>query len=346
MRGTLVWLVVVVTLACSAGAGAPTSGPAPAAGTGPATSAAPPAASPPPRDSLKVAYGATTGLMVPTYVAVTEGFLARYGIDAEITYTQGSRVGVPAIMAGELDVLQTAGPAVYAAQLGGGDIFWAAELIDKLVFSIMAVPDILRIEDLQGKRLAVSGVGTSSDTTARLVISRAGLRPGEDVPLVIAGGMAEIGTLLRDHLVDAGVTSFPVTTQLKRLGFTELVNLGDLDFPYPHTGLAIRRSWAEANRDLAVRVLLGVMDATVAVKSDRALAVRAVSTLLDSSDTELLAADYDGYVKYLREVPTPGVRAARAALEELAPNNPAAAATSPERLVDASFVEAAAARRR
>lgn len=340
MRSALVWLVLAVMLACSPGGG----GPAPAAGTSPATDAAPSPA-PPPRDSLKVAYGATTGLMVPTYVAVTEGFLARYGIDAEITYTQGSRVGVPAIMAGELDVLQTAGPAVYAAQLGGGDIFWAAELIDKLVFSIMTAPDILRVEDLQGKRLAVSGVGTSSDTTARLVISRAGLRPGEDVPLVTAGGMAEIGTLLRDHLVDAGVTSFPVTTQLKRLGFTELVNLGDLDFPYPHTGLAMRRSWAEVHRDLAVRVLRGLMDATAAVKRDRALAVRAVSALLDSSDTELLAADYDGYVKYLREVPTPGVRAARAALDELAPNNPAAAAADPARLVDASFVEEAAARR-
>jgi ABC-type nitrate/sulfonate/bicarbonate transport system substrate-binding protein len=285
-------------------------------------------------------------MMASAYTAVTEGFLARYGIDGEISYAQGSRVGVPAVMAGELDVLMTAGPAVIAAQLNGGDIFWPVELVDRLAFSIMAAPSIRRVEDLQGKRLAVTGVGTSTDTAARLLLGRSGLKPGEDVQLVNAGGMAEIVTLLQENLVEAGFTSSPGTTQAKRMGLSELINLAEHDFPYPFTGLAMRHSWAQGNRDLAVRFIAGYMDATAALKRDKALAVRVVSTMLSDPDTGLLAEDYDAYVRYLRDLPTPTMPAVKAALDELAPGNPAAATADPARFVDTSYVEAAAARRR
>ena len=343
--------LVVVLLACGPASTAPPAArppqAAPAGGAAPtvSTAAAPSAPAPPARDTVKVAYGSTTAIMAPIYAAATEGFLARYGIDAEISYAQGSRAGVPAVMAGELDVLQTAGPAVIAAQLNGGDVFWPVELVDQLVFTIMAAPSIRRLEDLRGKRLAVTGVGTSTDTSARLLLGRSGLRPGEDVLLVNAGGMAEIVTLLQENLVEAGFTSSPGTTQARRMGLVELVNLADLDFPYPYTGLTMRQSWAQGNRDLATRFVAGFMDATAAIKSDKALAVRVVSTMLNTTDTDLLADDYDSYVRYLREVPTPSARTVKAALDELAPNTPAAASADPARFVDASFVEAAATRR-
>jgi NitT/TauT family transport system substrate-binding protein len=338
VRGWGLSLVVVLVLACGPTASAPAAAPAEApVGT---------AAGAPARDTVKVAYGSTTAIMAPAYAAVTEGFLARYGIDAEISYAQGSRAGVPAVMAGELDVLQTAGPAVFAAQLGGGDIFWPVELTDRLAFSIVSTPDIRRIEDLRGKKLAVTGVGTSTDTAARLLLGRSGLRPGEDVLLVNAGGMAEIVTLLEGGLIESGFTSSPGTTQAKRMGLVELVNLAEMDFPYPFTGLAVRHSWAEGNRDLATRFVAGFMDATAALKTDKALAVRVVAQMLGASDTDLLADDYDHYVRYMRDMPTPSARTVKAALDELAPTSPAAATADPARFVDTSYVEAAAARRR
>jgi hypothetical protein len=85
------------------------------------------------------------------------------------------------------------------------------------------------------------------------------------------------------------------------------------------------------------------MEATVALKRDKALAVRVAGRLLDSTDFELLSDDYDGYAKYLREVPLPSARTVKAGLEEIARTNPAAASADPARLFDASFVEAAAA---
>jgi ABC-type nitrate/sulfonate/bicarbonate transport system substrate-binding protein len=292
-----------------------------------------------------MAYGSNTAIMLPIYAAATEGFFASHGIEPTLGYVQGSRVGVPAVMSGELDVLQTAGPAVIAAQLGGGDIVWVADLVDKLSFSIVADPSIRRPEDFRGKRLAVTGVGTSSDTAARLLLSRVGLKPGEDTALVNAGGMAEIVTLLHERVVDGGVTSYPTTTEAKRLGYPELVNFADWDLPYPFTGLAVRQSWANANRDLAVRVMAAFMDATAALKADKALAVRVASRLLDSTDLDLLGDDYDGYSPYMRDVPLPSARTVKAGLDEIAQTNPAAASADPTGLFDASFVDAAASGR-
>src|SRR5947199_1278 len=106
-----------------------------------------------------------------------------------------------------------AGPAVVAAQLGGADLVWVGDLINQLVFAVVADPSIRQLADLRGKRIGVSGVGTSSDTAARLVATRAGLRVGEDVTLLNAGGMAEIVTLLQERAIDAGVVSLSTTTQ-------------------------------------------------------------------------------------------------------------------------------------
>jgi ABC-type nitrate/sulfonate/bicarbonate transport system substrate-binding protein len=347
MRAWVWVLVCALALDCRPAA-PPASPPAaapPAAATSPAAAApASPAgaAAPPAPVSVKMAYGSNTAIMLPIYAAAVEGFFARHGIDPSLSYAQGSRIGVPAVMAGELDVLQTAGPAVIAAQLGGGDVVWVADLVDKLTFSIVADPSIRRPEDFRGKKLAVTGVGTSSDTAARLLLTRAGLQPGDDTVLVNAGGMAEIVTLLQERVVDGGVTSFPTTTEAKRLGYGEVVNFADLDLAYPFTGLAVRQSWAAANRDVAVRVLAAFMEATAALKRDKALAVRLAGRLLDSADVDLMGDDYDGYAKYFREVPLPSARTVKAGLDEIAQTNPAAASADPARLFDASFVEAAA----
>jgi ABC-type nitrate/sulfonate/bicarbonate transport system substrate-binding protein len=351
MRGWGWLLVVGLVLGCSPAApaaprtasGAPATGASPAAAA-PASSA--PVVAAPAPVAVKMAYGSNTAIMLPIYAATTEGYFARHGVEPTLSYVQGSRIGVPAIMAGELDVLQTAGPAVIAAQLGGGDIVWVADLVDKLAFSIVAEPSIRRAEDFRGKKIAVTGVGTSSDTAARLFLTRAGLQPGEDTALVNSGGMAEIVTLLQERVVDGGVTSYPTTTEAKRLGYADLVNFADLDLAYPFTGLAVRQSWATANRDVAVRVMAAFMEATAAIKRDKALAVRVAGRLLDSTDLELLSDDYDGYSKYMREVPLPTVRTVKAGLDEIAQTNPAAAGADPTRLFDASFVEAAAARAR
>ena len=85
-------------------------------------------------------------------------------------------------------------------------------------------------------------------------LRRAALRVDEYVILLNAGGMVEvmveIVTLLQERAIDTGVVSLSTTSQAKRLGYVELVNLADLDIAYPFTGLVVRRSWAEANRDL------------------------------------------------------------------------------------------------
>jgi hypothetical protein len=107
----------------------------------------------------------------------------------------------------------------------------------------------------------------------------------------------------------------------------------------------VRRSWAEANRDLLVRFLIGQMDAVAALKADKALALRVAQGFLDVEDTAALADDYDSYARYFREALDPSIPPIRTALDELAPGNPAAASADPASFIDASYAAAATARR-
>ena len=155
--------------------------------------------------------------------------------------------------------------------------------------------------------------------------------------------MTEIVTLLQERAIDAGWSACPRRPRLSGSG-TRSGDLADLDIAYPFTGLVVRRSWAEANRDLLVRFLIAEMDAVAALKADKALALRVLQGFLEVEDTSALSDDYDSYARYFREALNPSIPPMRTALEELAPGNRGGRRRSGQ-LHRRHYAEAATARR-
>jgi NitT/TauT family transport system substrate-binding protein len=246
---------------------------------------------------------------------------------------------VQALMAGEVDFLQIAVATTVSAALGGGDTLVLATMVRTLVQSLVARPEITRPEDLRGKGVGISRLGTTIDTGARLALRHFGLEPDRDVAIVQAGAMQNIVGSMEAGRVQAGILSYPSVSLARKLGFHELLDIGTLGFPYASTGVSARRSYAGQNPDVVRRFLRGQIAGIYRIVSDKPFALELYKKYLQTDEADVLEETYEVYaLKYLDRVPYPDERSIQGVLDELALEVPRAREVSPREFFDDRYV--------
>ena len=72
-------------------------------------------------------------------------------------------------------------PTVMTANLAGADLATIAHTVKAVQSKVLVRPEIKRPEDIKGKRLASSGLGSLGDFLLRVVIRKYGMNPERDV---------------------------------------------------------------------------------------------------------------------------------------------------------------------
>ncbi|HKX18721.1 MAG TPA: ABC transporter substrate-binding protein [bacterium] len=214
--------------------------------------------------SIKIIYAQASAAFTQLWVAQDRGFFARQGLDVGFAQVTGS-AAVAALTSGEAQAMSIGGTEVADYDAAGGDLVLIAAGSNYPVFSLYVNKSIRTIEDLAGKKIAVTRTGTSTDTTARLFLEHFGLSGKVDI--VSAGGtLSGIMAAMSAGLAAGGVLSPPTTAKAEEAGFKELVNGVKLGLPLVQTGLAVRRSYVAQNRDTVLRVLKAYVDAWALVR--------------------------------------------------------------------------------
>jgi ABC-type nitrate/sulfonate/bicarbonate transport system substrate-binding protein len=340
--GVLLCVSVVLGLAGCApaapavgGAGPPAGQPAPAPAAGPTEAAVPPALT-----HVRLASTAVAASMSPLWLAKDAGIFERNGLDVEITSLAAGTLAVQGMLAGELDLAYNVASSLISANLGGSDLVMLAGGVNTMIFSISALPGIERIEDLRGKRLGITRLGTSTDFNARYVLQRYGLQPETDVAFIQLNGNPEILTGLHAGAIDAGMLSHPTVVQAREQGFRSILDLGTLGIPYQHTGVMSTRRYVEAHPDLARAVVRSHVEAIHRLKTDRAAALETLARWTKVNDPLLLDETYDAYANvYLERVPRVTIPGMQLDLDSLAATTTVPAGTRVESWVDSRFME-------
>src|SRR5215471_4360484 len=118
--------------------------------------------------------GLQSGLV---YIGKDRGIFAKYGLAPESIYIPGGSTNVQVLISGNLDLSQLSGAPGVAANLEGADIVYFASLLDKLNYQLIARPEIKSVEQLKGKKFAVSRFGSSADFGMRAMLKRVGVDP-------------------------------------------------------------------------------------------------------------------------------------------------------------------------
>jgi NitT/TauT family transport system substrate-binding protein len=176
------------------------------------------------------------------------------GLDVEIIQMR-PQVANAAMVAGEIHYFAGVGPNSVAATLRGmsSRAVWFAS--DQLIYSLLARPEFKTLRDLRSKRLAVGGLGDTTEVSLRIGLEAAGENPKDFV--ILGVGNPNIMSALDSGNVEAALLNPPLLYYAKRKGFREVLDVG-AHVKMPLGGLTTMASTIQ-NRPAEMRRLIRAM---------------------------------------------------------------------------------------
>lgn len=291
-------------------------------------------------DPLRIAYSSISGAYTGIWVAHDAGFFAKEGLDDQIILIPSATQLAQVVVSGDVDIASLGGAPVIAAVLNGADLKIIGNNVNKLIFSLHVKPEIKSIEELRGKRIAVSRFGSSSDVAARHAVRKFNLDPLKDVTLLQLGSMSNMFGALKSGAVEASMVSPPTQFLSEKLGFKELLSVTDMDLAYPNPGMAVSGDFIRRKPDIIDRFMRAYVRAIHHAKNNRDSTIKTLAKYTTVTDPVLLTKTYDFYMnKVLERAPYVNMQGMQNALDDVARTIPAAKAAKPEQFVDFHFLD-------
>jgi NitT/TauT family transport system substrate-binding protein len=303
-----------------------------------------PTAAPTTKTRLVMSFSDRTTSDLALFLAKEAGLFDQQGIDADLQFI-ASNTGIAALASGQTQFALIGGPETLGAVVGGAELVAIVQLSGAQPYVFEASKQIQTLEDLKGKKVGVSSLGSSSDTATRMALRAKGLDPDKDVSIVAVGSLENRMAALTNGAIDAGLASPPETLMVEDAGLHPLFDLSQLDVPPLAQCLIVPRSTIGAQRDVVQRVVDAIVAATALQKRDRQLSQQTLTKWANISDQRSLDLAYDYWTGHVLRIP-PTLKAAewQGFVDELANRNEKAKGFDPARAIDTSFVESAAAR--
>ncbi len=273
------------------------------------------------------------------WVAKEARLFDKYGLDVPAILIPSSVRTLQAILAGEIAIGESAGPAVVSARLAGGDVVAIAGNMNILNYYFVTLPGIKRPEDLKGKIGANHSAGTIADFALRISLRKLGLDPAKDVSL------RPIGVLLdRVAAMQKGIVQFTILTEagkpiVDKLGFPVLLDLVSLRIPFPQRGIYTTAKFAKEHPDTVRRYMRAYVEALHYFKTRKEETIQIMRKYSRVEDRNVLEHTWSWFTQNMPESPYPPLEGYQTVLQEMALTNPKAAAVNARDLVDVRFVK-------
>jgi NitT/TauT family transport system substrate-binding protein len=207
------------------------------------------------RVKLRISSAAKTLGYGPLWIASRMGFFERQGLDVDVVVIRASDVGVQALAGGSLEIAGSASDAPIAAIEKGLDLVIVGGIINGLTQSIMAAKKFKTYNDLRGATFGAISLTSGVTFALRQVLKLKGLEYPRDYKLLVIGGTPQTYAALVAGSIDAAALSLPVNYAAEEHGFNEIGRFVDVMPNYQLAALSTKRSWAEKNRPVLVRVM-------------------------------------------------------------------------------------------
>jgi ABC-type nitrate/sulfonate/bicarbonate transport system substrate-binding protein len=289
---------------------------------------------------LNIAYTATSPYQAALIIAQQTGIFKKHGLDPSLILTAGGSLGFQAMMGGDVAMVLADGSAAVNSNLAGADVVIIASLLNTFPYSLISVPEIKKVDQLVGGKVAISRFGSATDMSVRMSLAKVGLNPDKDVAILQIGTQTQRFAALQSKNVQATIITPPFTLTARKLGYNTLIDMAQLNIPFELTALLTRKSFIKSQRDTVASVVAALADAVHFYKREKEPTIKILSKYLQTTDREALEETYKEIaLKILPEKPYATLPGIQTILDELAPKNPKAKNSKPEDFVDMSFVK-------
>jgi NitT/TauT family transport system substrate-binding protein len=253
--------------------------------------------------TLKVPYVSISGFQAPLYLGERAGLFKKNQLEAQLIYMPGGSLIVQTLLSNEVSVASLAPPSAVAAWVKGAELAIVAGGIERALNVLMVNPKVKRVEDLKGKRVAISRFGSLSDVSLRDALAFYKLRPNQDVVVAQMGGLGERMVALTSGAVDGAILNVDQVFQAEKLGFQVLIDLRKLPLTYPTQGIVVSKDFLRAQRSTVKRFLKVYIEGIKIFKTDKEFSMETLGRYIKTTDREILSKTYDVYRDAWESVP-------------------------------------------
>ncbi len=305
----------------------------------PATTA--PAAAAGPAVALHVSYSNLIADNLPEWLALESGIFKQNGLDVTLDNIVSS-TGIPALLSGQVQIAHLGGSETLSAAAEGGDLVVISITGPVYPFVFMAPASVTSIDQIKGKKIGVSNVGSSSDIATRVMLKKVGLDPDKDVSIVAVGSLQNRMAALLNGAIDGGVAQPPDQLLLEDKGFHVIYDLAAQHLPSVGDSIVVQRAWLNANHDVVQRYIDSIVQAIAASKKNKEQSIPVLQKYLKNDDVRALSVTYDFFVGTV----TPQYPVVRAdlfsdAVEQLSTTNDKIKTFDLNKILDNQYVQSA-----
>jgi len=257
------------------------------------------------QERVKLDYSSVDTSNAVWYAAQEGGFFKKHGLDSQLIYIPSTTTAVASIIAGDVSVGNASGGGVASANVGGASLVMVACFLNTLPYELVVQESIKTAEDLKGKSIGISRVGSASDVAARVLIKGLGLEPVKDVPILQVGGAPERAGAFRSGRI-AGFPSPPGVIQLAQ-GMSPRILISTADFQkrfeFPYICATTTKPYLTARRETVKRIVMGLIESTAFFKTHKEESKKIIAKYSRQNNPAYLESSYAAVAKLYDRVP-------------------------------------------
>jgi NitT/TauT family transport system substrate-binding protein len=335
------WQCLALTACClmaaCAGGATPSTAPPPGQPATNAGAAGGAPATPPAPTRIAVVHATTSTGNSNFRLAHDQGIYHQNGLEVEHSTLPPNAIP-PALFTNQAQFSVSACAGMIEAIAADNDMVLLATVNPRLQYMFAAGPGVTRPEDLKGKRLAVSRLGSGVDMAAKYMLKYIGVDPA-DVAFIQVGGTPERFGALVGGSADAAILSSEEGTFLANQGgFNVIVDMSETSMPYCNQGVIAMRKYVEDNPDVVRRMMRSLVEGIARYKQNRQESIAAVGAIAGNEDPVKLEHLRDAWAKVYPAKPYPDLAGLRFVLDEMAAADPRLAQLDPERMLEPRFI--------
>jgi NitT/TauT family transport system substrate-binding protein len=267
-------------------------------------------------ERITFGYSSISPDMAGVWMAKETGAFERYGLSADLVYISSGAVVIQALVGGSVHAGLGASNAVVAAILKGAPIVAIGSDTNRPSMALWVQPDIVRPEQLEGKTVAITRYGSTTDFIGRLMLKKIGLEG--KVNLRPFGGVVEADAGFRSRQADGRVG-----TQSPGPEARKLVDGADLQIPFSSDFLAVSNDFYKRSPKFVESIVMAYADGVAGLRTRKQKALEVLAKYMrqrgGSPETH-----YEYILKYFDRVPRVDPAAVETILAMLGHSGPTA----------------------
>ena len=287
---------------------------------------------------VRIAYVSRSILDMPYIIARDRGLFREEGLEPEFIFMKAIQT-VQAMLAGGVDFGTATGTAISAA-VNGADVRVVFALTDTPSFERVAMPSIASVQQLRGKKIGISAVGSLTEILARQILI-ANKVPPDQVTFLPLGTSDVTYLALKAGTIDATMVQIPQNFLAVDEGFRKLASGADV-YRAVQGGLTTTKTTISERPELVTKTIRATQRALRLIRNDKKFALEFIKgSYLDLGKERERFAErvYDAAVKLYLPSGTVDEKLQREMITVAAQRIKPAQSVPPERVFDLGLAQ-------